>query len=98
MSDPVDRAFQELRREYLSTMPARLNELRDDIASLRAGHRDAADSLRVRLHRLAGSAGSYGFRDLSMLAREGEQRLSRSPEPDWLEEMVNRMERAASDA
>ena len=61
MSDPIEPAFQELQREYLSSMPARLDELRSDVAEFREGHRNAADSLKTRLHRLAGSGGSYGF-------------------------------------
>lgn len=101
MSDPVDRAFQELRREYLASLPARLDELRSDVAGFAAGHRDAADSLKVRLHRLAGSAGSYGFPDLGSIAREAQHWLSRFPAPgeaDQLEAMVNRMAKAVADA
>jgi hypothetical protein len=48
----------------------------------------------VRLHRLAGSGGSYGFLDLSSLAREGQHWLSRFPssgEADQLATIVERM-------
>ena len=76
MSDPVDRAFQELRREYLASLPARLDELRSDVAGFRAGMPEAAPSLRTRLHRLTGSAGSYGFGELSKAAREVEHWLA----------------------
>ena len=58
MSDPTDRAFQELRLEYLSSMPVRLEELRSDIAEFRAGHLTVAGSLKTRLHRLAGTGGT----------------------------------------
>ena len=37
MSDPLDSAFLELQREYLASMPARLEELRTDLAGLRQG-------------------------------------------------------------
>ncbi len=94
MSNPVDRAFLALQLEYLAAMPTRLEELRSDLAGFRDGHRDATDSLKVRLHRLAGSGGSYGFLDLSSLAREGQHWLSRLPSPgeaDQLATIVDRM-------
>ena len=101
MTDPIDRAFLALQREYLDCMPARLEELRAVIARFRAGHRDATDSLKVRLHRLAGSGGSYGFLDLSSLAREGQHWLTRFPAPgdaDQLEAIVDRMAKAVEEA
>jgi diguanylate cyclase (GGDEF)-like protein len=99
MSDPIDPAFLELQREYLSTMPARLDELRSDVAEFREGHRNATDSLRTRLHRLAGSGGSYGFLEVSSIAREAEHWLSRNPPPGDAEQLaaiVDRLARAVS--
>ena len=57
MTERTDEFFHELRREYLAEAPARLGELRKDLVALRAGEPDAADSLRGRFHRLAGSGG-----------------------------------------
>jgi HPt (histidine-containing phosphotransfer) domain-containing protein len=101
VTDPIDRAFRALQLEYLASMPARLEELRADAAGFRAGNRDATDALKVRLHRLAGSGGSYGFSDLSSIAREAQQWLARFPSPgeaDQLEMMVDRMEEAVEEA
>jgi len=78
----TDEFFEELRREYLAEAPARLNELRKDLEALRAGEPDAAASLKVRLHRLAGSGGSYGFPDVSSAARAAEQWLGANQTPD----------------
>lgn len=97
MSDPVDSAFQELQREYLSTLPARLDELRSDVAEFREGHRNAADSLKTRLHRLAGSGGSYGFLEVSAIAREAEHWLVRnqpSGDSEQLSAIVDRLAKA----
>jgi len=99
MSDPIDPAFQELQREYLSTMPARLDELRSDVAEFGEGHRNAADSLKRRLHRLAGSGGSYGLLEVSSIAREAEHWLSRNPSPGDAEQLaaiVDRLARAVA--
>lgn len=77
----LERILRELRREYLADAPARMVELRKDAAALRAGEPDALDSLRLRSHRLAGSAGSYGFPNISARARELEQLVSATPTP-----------------
>lgn len=79
MSDSVERAFLDLRMEYLASMPARLEELRADLAGFRAGTAGADASLEIRFHRLAGSGGSYGFADLSAIAREAERWLAVHP-------------------
>ena len=55
MTEPADEAFLELQREYLAELPARLDELRADLAAFRGGQAEAAASLEVRFHRLAGS-------------------------------------------
>lgn len=101
MSDPVDRAFQALQLEYLASIPTRLEELRSDIAGFRAGTAGAEASLKVRLHRLAGSGGSYGFVDLSSIARDAERWLAGHPssaEADQLEAIVERLARASAEA
>jgi HPt (histidine-containing phosphotransfer) domain-containing protein len=101
MTDAVDDAFRALQMEYLATLPARLEELRADIADLRAGNPDAAPALKVRLHRLAGSGGSYGFVQLSSLAREAERWLTSNAglwETDGLELILNRLTDAAKEA
>ena len=76
MTDQTSSGLLGLRREYLSAMPNRLEELREDIDALKEGSHDAVLSLRGRLHRLAGSGGSYGFSELSAIAREGERWLA----------------------
>jgi hypothetical protein len=101
VTDAVDDAFRALRIEYLASLPDRLEELRTDIASLRLGRPEAAPSLKVRLHRLAGSGGSYGFVQLSSLAREAERWLAANAgvrETDELDLILNRLSEAATKA
>jgi diguanylate cyclase (GGDEF)-like protein len=73
--DPLEAAMAALRREYLAEAPARLLELRKDYAAVLACEPEAAASLKGRFHKLAGSGGSYGFPEVSALARKGEQWL-----------------------
>jgi diguanylate cyclase (GGDEF)-like protein len=81
MTDPLDEALVELQREYLAEFPERLEELRTDISAFRALRPEAAASLRTRFHRLAGSGGSYGFPEISGVAREMEQWMATKPAP-----------------
>jgi HPt (histidine-containing phosphotransfer) domain-containing protein len=101
MTDAVDDAFRALQVEYLASLPDRLQELRADVAALRSGRPDAGPALKVRLHRLAGSGGSYGFVRLSALAREAERWLAAndgSGEVDPLNALLDQLTLAASDA
>ena len=81
MSDSLDEAMVELQRGYLAEFPDRLEELRDDIAAFRALRPEAAASLKSHFHRLAGSGGSYGFPEISLVAREMEQWMAAKPAP-----------------
>jgi diguanylate cyclase (GGDEF)-like protein len=94
MSDTGDDAMLELQREYLSDFADRLEELRDDIAAFRALRPEAAASLRTRFQRLAGSGGSHGFPEISVVAREMEQWMAAKPAPGEaprLDEAVDRL-------
>lgn len=72
MTNSLEDALAGLRREYLLESPARLADLRKDIAAFRAGEPDAAFSLIQRFHRLSGSGGSYGFPAVSEVSRRME--------------------------
>jgi diguanylate cyclase (GGDEF)-like protein len=104
MKDPLQGALAELKREYLYDAPGRLAELRKDVAAFRAGEADASQSLIGRFHRLAGSGGSYGFPEISEIARGAEQWLKvERPAPGEvtskkLEELVDRLAAAFDNA
>ena len=97
MSDPLDEAMAELRREYLLEAPARLAELRKDLLALRAGEADAPQSLISRFQRLGGSGGSYGYPEISEIAKGAETYLRQTGLPDaeivadHLSELVDRL-------
>src|SRR5689334_17509742 len=74
-----DEFFAQLQREYLAELPARLVELQAGIARFQAGDPDASGALKTQFHRLAGSGGSYGFSEISRIARELEQWLAVKP-------------------
>jgi diguanylate cyclase (GGDEF)-like protein len=99
----MEEYYIQLRREYLVEAPARLGELRKDLAAIRAGEPEAVDSLRSRFHKLAGSGGSYGFPAISEASREAEDWLNEHPAPDaaglgFLGEAIARVTAAFDDA
>ena len=79
MTGPIDDAFLELQREYLDELPARLDELRSGATAFRAGQAEAGASLKTLFHRLAGSGGSYGFPEISEVARKTDLWLATGP-------------------
>ncbi len=79
--EPLDPALLELQQEYIREAPARIAELRKDLAAFRNGEPDALESLRMRFHRLAGSGGSYGLPRVTEVARGAEHRILTPPAP-----------------
>lgn len=73
MTDPLAEVLRGLRREYLRDSVARVEELERLRPRVEQGDTEALDLLRRALHKLAGSAGSYGFGDISRESRAGEQ-------------------------
>jgi diguanylate cyclase (GGDEF)-like protein len=103
MTDELNEALTQLRREYLLEAPGRLAELRKDLAAFRSGESDAAESLSRRFHRLSGSGGSYGFPTISEISKQTEHWLEKehpTPTPEHaarLDNAVNQLS-AAFDA
>jgi len=99
MTEGLGSAFLELQREYLAPMPARLEELRSDLLALKRSAPGSVESLKARLHRLAGSGGSFGFLELSAIAREGEALLASGGAIDGdMAEVIRRLGDAARQA
>ncbi len=94
MSDAYDDAYRELQREYLDELPKMLAELRSDIDSFRKGEK-VLPVLRTGFHRLAGSGGSYGYPEISEIARAAERLVMSDPPPAQagkLDDVVKRLE------
>ena len=76
--EPVDR---ELLEHYLAGAGEKLAALDAALASARTGDAGAREGLRRALHKLAGSAGTYGFTELGTQARDLEKRVQSADEP-----------------
>ncbi|MBF0429979.1 MAG: response regulator [Fibrobacteria bacterium] len=76
-SEIQDTPFlNDLRKEYVKTLYNKLSKLEKLITRLQSTpNPDTIRSLKDDIHLLAGSAGSYGFHDVSRIARELESRL-----------------------
>lgn len=91
---PHGETYRELQREYLEEVPRAFAELRSLVESFRQG-RPVLRALELGFHRLAGSGGSYGYPEISEIARRAEQFAATEPGPEHagrLEEAVRQME------
>lgn len=61
---------EPLRRRYLESFPAKAAALNAVLDTLSDGNQESIRQLRDLSHKLAGSAGMYGFDDLGQHARE----------------------------
>jgi diguanylate cyclase (GGDEF)-like protein len=94
MSELPEETLLGLQREYLAELPSQLAEIRNEIGAFREGREGASRSLRARFHQLAGSGGSYGFPEISSVAREMERWVATDPpatEAPRLEAAVDRL-------
>ena len=82
MNEPLEQLVARLRGEYLAETPGRLGEMRSALARWRGGLSPEGPSLLTLFHRMAGSAGAYGFGDVSATCRAIEQWLTGSPPAD----------------
>lgn len=85
----------QLRADYVARLPSELAALSSLGESVRAGEPDRGDlqSLHHRLHKLAGTGGSFGLTELSAKARALERRVER-----WLDEGLDTIDDAAGRA
>lgn len=65
---PLSPAVQKLIAKYREALPERLQELREQ--GLALNDAEALHAYEREVHKLAGSSGSYGFRDLSEALRD----------------------------
>lgn len=78
MSDPIEEALAELGREYRDGLPARLAAIRAAVERARERPTEGAltlDALQL-VHRLHGTAGSFGLRELGAAAGRLEEALA----------------------
>jgi hypothetical protein len=70
--DALERALRELRAEYLAEATQRAAELWSALARVQNGDAGGLDALRMRVHRLAGSGGGYGFAEITRTAQDAD--------------------------
>jgi HPt (histidine-containing phosphotransfer) domain-containing protein len=75
MSESLEQLMARLRAEYLTEVPDRLAELDGAIAAFEREDGLGRDRLIRLFHRLAGSAGAYGFGEVTRGCREAEVAL-----------------------
>jgi HPt (histidine-containing phosphotransfer) domain-containing protein len=81
VNEPLDQLMTRLREEYLAEVPTRLGELRSALDAFTAGTVPEGPTLATLFHRLAGSAGAYGFSAVTRVCRETESLLTEETTP-----------------
>ena len=79
-SESLADLMGRLRAEYLAEIPGRLDEMRQAVAVFTEGREPEGPPLAMLFHRLAGSAGAYGFGNVSAICRETEKWLGTNPD------------------
>lgn len=74
--DGVQSKIAELQQRYIGNLPERRSAITDSWEQLNSSiSDDVLTALHTHYHKLAGSAGMYGFADMSAAARAAEQAL-----------------------
>lgn len=73
----VDSEVAAITARFASRLPERIGEIERAWADLGDGDGDAAAMLRIVVHRLAGSASSFGYEKIGDIARDLERLLER---------------------
>lgn len=79
MTEPIDALMARLRAEYLAEMPDRLDEMLAAIDGKLPVEHGRQLTLPQLFHRLAGSAGAYGYGEVTRLCRDGEVTARQRP-------------------
>ena len=92
LSEQAQRLIAEQRRRYVDSMPAKRKAILECVdqvnAAVQSRDPDLCDTLFQQVHRLAGSAGSYGFDALGRAASVVDRYLiAKSPGVDELPEL-----------
>ncbi len=79
---PMNDAIRALMQAFGKKLPGRLLELDTALGAARGGDLEAHQDAKRLAHKLHGTAGSYGYAQVSSAAGVLEAALERS-EPDW---------------
>lgn len=94
MSLDFDQAFARLSADFVDSTKDRLDEIDNAIEAIYSGigdHSELFYELRRHLHSVKGSAGSYGFHLVSIIAHRAEDYIESSvhlDKPQWLDVQI----------
>lgn len=77
LPEKVQERLSALSREFIERVPERLREMRSLMDQSSSGCRSSLRELRLRVHRIAGSAATFGFESLGEAARDLESIIER---------------------
>jgi HPt (histidine-containing phosphotransfer) domain-containing protein len=98
LSEHAHKLIAQQRRRYIESMPAKKEAILQCMAqvnsAVKSGDANLCDKLFQQVHRLAGSAGSYGFDSLGHAASILDRYLvASSPGPDDITELASMLKK-----
>lgn len=98
LSEQAHQLIAKQRQRYIKSMPDKREVVfyckAQISAAVRSGEPDLCDKLFQQIHRLAGSAGSYGFEDMGRAASVVDRYLmAKSLQPDDLPELESLLQK-----
>ena len=98
LSERAQKLVAEQRRLYIESMPVKKHAIKQCLAQVNDatgnGKADLCENLFQQVHRLAGSAGSYGFESLGQAAAVLDRyMIANSPEPGDLPELASMLQK-----
>ena len=98
LSEQAHKLIAKQRQRYIESMPVKREAILECMAQIRAavrsGEPELCDKLFQQIHRLAGSAGSYGFEEMGQAASVVDRYLiAKSFQPDDLPELSALLEK-----
>jgi len=85
----LSEGFKKLQQEYVKTIPEKIVAIEESVAALCINpSQETLASLKHLVHKLAGSAGSFGFAEASTLCKSWDQKLTHLLEHYSQEELL----------
>lgn len=69
--------FEELKKEYIAQIPGKMKQLQDDFSKLKQNPSiEALKPVRMVIHKTAGTAGSFGYSQVTDICRAMDSKLT----------------------
>lgn len=93
-NDPLPEVLKQLKQKYQNEIPEHLKELKQLIENVQKNVTlENLKALRLAIHKMSGSAGTYGYEEVSHICRQWDLEISQKidafpPDQQWLANLM----------